>query len=71
MPLRSGPLYWRYEDTKAHMCIAADKPMPYIKGFAGGARYDTILKRDLCPQAYSWEFDDLASTYVSKGANVG
>ncbi|KAJ3376524.1 hypothetical protein HDU80_003981, partial [Chytriomyces hyalinus] len=43
-------------------------PKP-LNGFGGGKRYDQIFK-DICPQAYSWEFDDNNSTYECEGTDV-
>ncbi|KAJ3121246.1 hypothetical protein HK098_003838 [Nowakowskiella sp. JEL0407] len=53
------------DGIRNHICYATDKPMP-LNNFGGGKRYDQILK-DICPEAYSWEFDDENSTYQCYG----
>jgi hypothetical protein len=37
-------------------------------GYYRGQQFNTVFK-DQCPDAYSWQFDDLASTYQCKDSN--
>ncbi|KAI8610929.1 thaumatin [Chytriomyces sp. MP71] len=61
-------LYLSDPNIASHICYATDKPKP-LNGFGGGLRYDEIFK-NLCPDAYSWEFDDNKSTYQCKGTSI-
>ncbi|TPX40271.1 hypothetical protein CcCBS67573_g10632, partial [Chytriomyces confervae] len=63
-----NPLYKSDARIASHICYAENKPKP-LNGFGGGKRYDQIFK-DICPQAYSWEFDDNNSTYECEGTDV-
>ncbi|TPX44750.1 hypothetical protein CcCBS67573_g10396 [Chytriomyces confervae] len=63
-----NPLYKSDARIASHICYAENKPKP-LNGFGGGKRYDQIFK-DICPQAYSWEFDDNNSTYECDGTDV-
>jgi hypothetical protein len=53
---------------KDHICYHTDKPKPF-NNFGGGKRYDEIFK-EICPLAYSWEFDDDKSTFECRGKDV-
>ncbi len=65
-----SPLNPLYLDAriKDHICYNSKKPMP-LNNFGGGIRYDQIFK-NICPNAYSWEFDDAKSTYQCQGKDV-
>ncbi|KAJ3119494.1 hypothetical protein HK098_005395 [Nowakowskiella sp. JEL0407] len=56
---------YKADGIKNHICYVTDKPMP-LNNFGGGKRYDQIFK-DICSEAYSWEFDDNKSTYQCLG----
>ncbi|KAJ3250628.1 hypothetical protein HDU77_006486 [Chytriomyces hyalinus] len=60
------PWYSDTPDIKSHICYADSKPKP-LDG--GNKRYDQIFK-EICEDAYSWEFDDENSTYNCLGTDV-
>ena len=51
--------------AKDYVCKDGDKPKP-LNGFGGGKSYSEVFKA-ICPNAYSWQFDDMSSTYQCKG----
>ncbi|KAI8608631.1 thaumatin [Chytriomyces sp. MP71] len=64
----NNPLYKSDPNIASHICYAENKPKP-LNNFGNGQRYDQIFK-SICPQAYSWEFDDGNSTYECKGTSI-
>ncbi|KAJ3229392.1 hypothetical protein HDU81_005395 [Chytriomyces hyalinus] len=60
------PWYSNTPDIKSHICYADNKPKP-LNG--GNKRYDQIFK-EICEEAYSWEFDDENSTCNCLGTDV-
>ncbi|KAJ9458054.1 Thaumatin-like protein 1 [Diplonema papillatum] len=61
-------LYSSPDSVSSHICYVEDKPKP-LNNFGGGKRYDEIFK-EMCPEAYSWQFNDDESTYQCGGADL-
>ncbi|KAI8906398.1 thaumatin [Gorgonomyces haynaldii] len=55
-------------EMKPFVCYDENKPKP-LNNFGNGKTYSQIFK-SICPMAYSWQFDDNASTFQCKGDQV-